>query len=317
MRLVLWANGNRGVRCLEQLVRDGSPPSLVVVHTGSKPSWYASVAQAAARLDIPTIAPADPNGKETVERLRRETPELFVLAGFGPILRRPVLDIPKRLTINLHGGRLPEYRGSSPMNWALIYGEDSFTLSIIRVDEGVDTGDVLLERSFPISQDDTIVDLHRTANEAFPEMLSEVIGRIVEDKLEPRQQDPARARYFPLRFPDDGLVLWDLYSAEQIHNRIRALRPPYPGAFTFYRRRRVQLISSKRRALDYMGEPGRIYRKTPDGLLVCAKNKCLWITEAVFTDDETPLAQTVNRYDKLATVQEAAARFHEERTLIC
>jgi len=79
----------------------------------------------------------------------------------------------------------------------------------------------------------------------------------------------------------------------------------------------VQLITSKRRALDYMGEPGRIYRKTPDGLLVCAKNKCLWITEAVFTDDETPLAQTVNRYDKLATVQEAAARFHEERTLIC
>lgn len=317
MRLVLWANGNRGVRCLEQLVRDGSPPSLVVVHPGSEPSWYASVALAAARLDIPTLAPNDPNGKETVERLRRVTAELFVLAGYGPILRRPVLELPERLSINLHGGRLPEYRGSSPMNWALINGEDSFTLSIIRMDEGVDTGDVLLERSFPISREDTIVDLHRTADEAFPRMLSEVIGRIARDELEPRTQDPAHARYFPLRFPDDGLVLWDLYTAEQVHNRIRALRPPYPGACTFYRGRRVLLVSSKLRVLDYMGEPGRIYRKAPDGLLVCAKDKCLWITEAIFTDDETPLAQTVERYDKLATVQEAALRFHEESTLIC
>jgi methionyl-tRNA formyltransferase len=317
MRFVLWANGNRGIGCLEALCNAGCRPSLVVVHPKRGSQWYGSVAEAAERHGLRTIAPEDPNGPETVETLQREAPEMFVLAGYGPILRAPVLDVPARLTINLHAGKLPQYRGSSPMNWALINGDTSFTLSIIHVDSGVDTGDVLAERTFPVSPDDTIVNLHEIANEAFPQMLLEVISQVRSDALTPRKQNPAEARYFPLRFPDDGFVLWDMLTAEQIHNRIRALRPPYPGAFTFFKGRKVTLVSSALRDFEYRGEPGRIYRKTPEGLLVCARDRCLWIREAVFADDGTPLADAIRRYEVLATVQEAAMRFYREGVAAC
>jgi methionyl-tRNA formyltransferase len=317
MRFVLWGNGNRGVSCLEALLDAGYRPTLVVAHPQRGANWYASVAETAERRSLPVIAPEDPNAPETLQRLRSETPDLFILCGYGPILRQTVLEIPKRFTINLHAGKLPQYRGSSPMNWALINGEDSFSLSIIRVDAGVDTGDVLLDRTFPISPDDTIVDLHHTANEAFPEMLIGVFRHIETDTLSPRKQDPTLARYFPLRFPDDGLVLWDMLTAQQIHNRIRALRPPYPGAFTYHNDRKITLVSSALHDLDFRGEPGRIYRKTHDGLLVCAKDRSLWIREAVFTDNRKPAADAIARYDRLATVQAAAERLFQEGRSAC
>jgi methionyl-tRNA formyltransferase len=312
MRYVLWANGNRGVSSLRALVAAGCRPSLVVVHARRGSQWYASVEAEADKHGLPTVAPDDPNGPDHIKRLQREEPDVFLLAGYGPILRPPVLEIPSQLTVNLHAGQLPEYRGSSPMNWALIDGATSFTLSVIRVDAGVDTGDVLLERTFPVSIDDTIVDLHRIANEQFPEMLLEVVEQIRTESLRPRQQDPARARYCPLRFPDDGFVPWDMLTAEQIHNRVRALRPPYPGAFTFFQGRQVTLVTSRLRDFPYRGEPGRVYRKSDEGLLVCARDRCLWIEEAEFADDSSPLFDVIERYDTLATLQGAALRFYRE-----
>lgn len=317
MRYVLWANSNRGVSCLEALLKAGYRPTLVVVHPPRGSQWYGSVAEQAKQLGLPTIAPEDPNAPETIELLRREEADVFVLAGYGPILRRGVLDLPKLLSINLHGGRLPQQRGSSPMNWALINGDTSFTLSVISVDAGVDSGDVLLERTFPIAPESTIQDLHEIANAAFPEMLLQVMRQIETDSLRPRKQDPAEARYFPLRFPDDGFVLWDMLTAEQVHNRIRGLRPPYPGAFTFFKNRKVTLISSSPSKLEVHGEPGRVYRKTEAGLLVCATDRCLWIREAVFADDGSPLAAAIQRYDSLVTVRGSILRLCQEGTLPC
>ncbi len=317
MRFVLWANGNRGTRCLAALLGAGYRPSRVVVHPPKGRTWYTSVAAAAEAEGLPTFAPEDPNAPDALDRLRAEQADVFVLAGYGPILRQRALEIPKRLTINLHGGKLPEYRGSSPMNWALINGEASFSLSVIRVDAGVDTGDVLLDRTFPIGADATIVDLHHIANETFPQMLIEVMGQIERDALQPRRQDPARARYFPLRFPDDGLVMWDMLTAEQVHNRVRALRPPYPGAFTYFDGRKVTLVSSRQRSFEFRGEPGRVYRKTDEGLLVCAKDRCLWIREAVFADDGADAMAAIDRYDRLATVQAVAERFYRGEAAPC
>lgn len=314
---MFWGKGVRGARCLEALTRERYDVDLVVTQPGAAQTSPGPVAAAAGQLDLETLELDDPNAPEAVQALRDRAADLFVLGGYGLILRPRVLAIPKVMTVNLHAGKLPQYRGSSPMNWALINGDPSFTLSIIRVDAGVDSGDVLAERTFPISTDDTIVDLHRIANETFPEMLLEVMQEIEDDALQPRAQDPRQARYLPLRFADDGLVLWDTLTAEQVHNRIRALRPPYPGAFTFFDGRRVTLVSSALREREFAGEPGRVYRKTDEGLLICATDRCLWVREAVFTDDGSPLADAVDRYDRLATVQGAALRFYEEGSPVC
>lgn len=302
MRIVFWGNGNRGVACLRALCEHGGRSELAVVHPPAGGSWHASVAEVAGELGIQAIAPDDPNDAPTAAALQKAQADVFILAGYGKILRQHIIDIPRLMCINLHAGKVPEYRGSSPLNWALLNGEASFGLSVLKLDGGVDSGDVLMQREFEISGNDTIRELHGIANEQFPVMLLEVVQQIESGRCTPKPQDAERARYFPLRFPDDGLVLWDQLSARQIHNRIRALTEPYPCAFTFFKGRKVKLISSEPASTIYNGESGRVYRKTERGLLVCASDTCLWVKQACFVDDGTPLVDGVQRYDRLATV---------------
>ncbi|MEP0847961.1 MAG: methionyl-tRNA formyltransferase [Phycisphaerae bacterium] len=311
MRLVLWARGARGAACLEALLAANRRPRLLVLDPRAADSDGPLVRLADA-AGIERVAPDDANDEPLAQRIRGEVPDVMVLAGYGRILKPATLALARLLTINLHAGRLPQYRGSSPMNWALINGDDSFALSIIRVDAGIDTGDILAERSFPVGPDDTIVDLHRVAQREFPSMLLDVLAQVEAGSLAPRKQDEAFARYYPLRFPDDGLVLWDVLTARQVHDRVRALRPPYPGAFTYSADRRVTLISSAMCETRVYGEPGRVYRVGPQGALVCAADRCLWIREARFADDGTSWLDCLRRYDQLGTLRGAALHFYSQ-----
>jgi len=271
---------------------------MVVCHPG--PS---TVRELAEEIEVETISPEDPNDKEVRQYLQRFDSDLFVLAGYGKILRRQTIDIPKLMCLNLHGGKLPQCRGSSPINWSLINGASSFGLSIIKVGSGVDTGDVLLDHVFDISADNTICDLHDIANQQFPLMLLEAIEQIEKGTHQLRSQNDSSASYYPIRFPDDGLIFWDIFTAEQVHNRIRALTEPYPCAFTFYEGREVKLIASELYAQRFFGEAGRVYKKSSGRLLVCASDRCLWINKAVFKDSGEPLYGLIKRYEKLATVK--------------
>ena len=308
MRILFAGNKQRGVACLKALWAGGHQVAAVLAHPSSDlhPA-PGTVAAAALEMGLPLLQPADVNHPKVVASLREFAPELTLLAGYSPIVRQSFISLAPKGCLNLHGGKLPEYRGSSPMNWALINGEKEFTLSIIRVSAGVDTGDLLYERTFPIGIDDTIADLQKAADEVFPEMVLEVIAQIQKGAVRARKQEESRAAYYPLRFPDDGLILWDLFTAEQIHNRIRALTDPYPGAFTFFRGQRVKLLRSTLAKQIRYGEPGRIYLKSEKGLLVCASDKCLWIQKAAVEEEQKELSAVAERYDKLATVRDLAA----------
>ena len=310
MRIIFWGNGNRGVQCLKTLLDKKYNIELAVVHHHGGKQWYASVAECAAENGISTIDPENPNDRAVENVLKSHASDLFILAGYGMIIRQNIISIPKVMCINLHGGKLPQYRGSSPMNWALINGETSFTLSIIKVDAGVDTGDIVLERTFDISINDTIRDLHRIANEHFPDMLIETLTRLEDSSYQLRPQDKKHGSYYPRRFPDDGLILWDMYTAGQVHNHIRALTTPYPCAFSFYKGRKVKLLSSELSDTRYYGEPGRLYMKSKRGLLICARDQCLWLRKAVFEDSEESLFGVIERYEKLSTLREAVLIHH-------
>ena len=305
MRILFAGNKGRGVACLRALAAEGHEIAGVVAHPGSLAEG--SVAHTAAGMGLAVFTPRRVNDPHTLAELGALEPELIVLAGYGPIVSQEFIDLAPRGCINLHGGKLPQYRGSSPMNWALINGESEFTLSIIEVDRGVDTGDVLAERTFPIAMDDTIADLQRRSDGAFPEMLLGVVRRIGDGTIARRRQDPARAAYYPLRFPEDGLILWDQFSALEIHNRIRALTDPYPGAFTYFDGRRMKLLASRLATQSVHGEPGRIYRVNERGLLVCARDLCLWVEKAVFDPGGEDALSAATRYGRLATLAGAAA----------
>lgn len=307
MKILFAGNQRRGVACLRALVGNDHQVVGVLAHPSAETNTsQETVASVARELGWPVLQPVDVNAPDVLASLRLLKPELTVLAGYGQIVKQPFIDLAPLGCLNLHGGKLPQYRGSSPLNWALINGESEFTLSIIRVDAGVDTGDVLAERTFPIGIGDTIADLHAIANKVFPEMLLEIIEAIRAGTARGRRQDETQAAYYPRRFPDDGLILWDLYTAWEVHNRIRALTDPYPGAFTFFQGRRVKLLASRLTERPYYGEPGRVYRATDRGLLVCARDRCLWIeraTVAATGEDALPLAA---RYEKFATLRDLA-----------
>lgn len=299
MRILFAGHKERGTACLAALIAAGHEIAGVVAHAGGT----SAVAAVGRERRLRVFEPADVNAAVVVAELAALRPDLSVLAGYGPIVGQPFIDIAPLGAVNLHGGRLPQYRGSSPLNWSLIRGEREFGISIIQVDRGVDTGDVLAEQVFPIGPDDTIADLHTTANSAFPAMLVEVISQFESGTAQRRVQSEADAAYFPLRFPDDGLVVWDLMGADEVHNRIRALTDPYPGAFSYHNGRQVRLLGSRRAQRSYYGEPGRVYLKNQNGLLVCAADQCLWITRA--TVDGVDALSVLERYQRFATMRGA------------
>ena len=300
MRVLFAGNQERGLVCLRALLDAGHDVVGVIAHpTGAA---RGGVAEEGANHGIRVFRPPDVNEKSVVGELAALAPDVVALVGYGQILRQPLLDLAPRGGINLHGGRLPQYRGSSPMNWAMINGEREITLSAILLASGVDTGDVIGERTFSIGEDETIAEVQARANALFPELLVDVVDQVDRGVVERRPQDEAEAAYWPLRFPDDGLIVWDLLTAAQVHNRVRALVPPYPGAFTFWRGRRVMLLRSRLESRRVIGEPGRIYAVDPGGVLVCAADRCLRVTEAVLDDDGTDFTVAVARYDELSTV---------------
>ena len=298
MKIIFWANGNRGLICLQEILKAGYEICLVVVHPKeNKISLFAKEKGLACK------SPENPNAEEFIHQIKPFNADLFILAGYGKILKQPVIDIPRKMTINLHGGKLPHLRGSSPMNWALIAGEKKFTLSIIKVDGGIDSGDILAEKSFPIKLSDTIRELHFTADQEFPKMLLNVVQKIKKGKLEGKKQDLKKGAYYPLRFPEDGMIIWDMLTAEEIYNHVRALAEPYPCARTIYQGRVVKLFSAEFHTVNFFGTPGRIYKRQDGKFLICAKDKCLWITDAAFEDNGEKLFNTAKLYDELLTVR--------------
>jgi len=304
MEITFFGNGQRGLICLRALVDRGYSINTVVAHPEKREQWLTVTEP----LGIELISPNDPNETSVIDYLKTKNSDVFVLAGYGKIFKQNIIDVPKKMCVNLHGGKLPEYRGSSPMNWALINGETSFTLSVIRVATGVDTGDILKDQTFDIKPDHTIVDLHKTANQKFPEMLCDVLEQIKSDTVNARKQVNAESAYFPLRFPDDGIIVWDMFTAEQIHNRIRALTEPYPCAVTYFKGERIKLIKSEMTEQPFYGEPGRIYQITRRGMLVAASDKCLWISSAKL-EDGTEFSKA-ERYEQFITVRASAVTRH-------
>lgn len=312
MHITFFGNGNRGLACLEALTGQGYKINCIVVHPDKRAKWEES----AQRLGVDLISPDNPNEKSVREFLSAKNSDVFVLAGYGKILKSEIIALPKKMCVNLHGGKLPQYRGSSPMNWSLINGEEEFTLSIIQVDTGVDTGDVLLDKTYPIAPTDTIRELHAIANRDFPQMLLAVVRMLDEGTVAPRKQVESDARYFPLRFPEDGLIVWDLLSAEEVYNRIRALTEPYPCAYTYYHNKKIKLVAAEKSRIPFFGEAGRIYRKTDKGLLVCARDQSLWITAAYEDATQKPLSDIAERYQKFITASGAAVEKLKEGTAL-
>jgi methionyl-tRNA formyltransferase len=230
------------VASLEALVRAGHEVLLVVTQP-DRPKGrgmelaLSPVKQKAVELALPIAQPAKiKNNIEFRTQLEALAPECIVIVGYGRIIPRWMLDLPVHGNINLHASLLPKYRGAAPIQWAIASGESVTGNTTMRIDEGLDTGDILLQRELPIGAEDTSETLAPRLAAMGAELLVETLA---EPQLRLTPQDNARATLAPILTREDGRIDFER-DAQTISNRYRGFQP-WPGAFTIFRGKQLTL----------------------------------------------------------------------------
>ena len=235
MRLVFMGTPNFAAASLEALLR--SEDSVVgIVTQPDRPKGRGQILTPspvkllAQRQQIPLLQPLKMKDPEFLQALAGWKPDLIAVTAFGRILPPAILSLPPLGCINVHGSLLPKYRGAGPIQWAIINGETETGITTMLMDEGMDTGAMLLQEAISITPDDTAGTLSPRLAEIGGRLLVETITRLKTGTLVPRHQDSSRATLAPVLKKEDGAIDWAL-PATALANRVRGLSP-WPGAFT-------------------------------------------------------------------------------------
>jgi len=231
-RAVVFAYHNVGVRCLSVLLAHGMDVVLVVTH-GDNPNetiWFDSVAALAALHGIPTITPDDPNDPAIVAQIAALAPDFLFSFYYRQMLKAPLLAIPKRGAWNMHGSLLPKYRGRVPVNWAVLQGARETGASLHRMLEKPDAGGIFAQQAVPILPNDTAHEVFQKVTVAAEMALDRALPQLIAGTAVEQAQDLTQGSYYGGRKPEDGRIDWR-QPAQAIHNLVRAVAPPYPGAF--------------------------------------------------------------------------------------
>jgi len=193
-----------------------------------------AVKQAAVRLGVSLYQPEKiKNNEELRARLREINPDAIIVVGYGRIIPKWMLDLPRFGNINLHASLLPRYRGAAPIQWAIANGESVTGVTTMRIDEGLDTGDILLQQELGIADDDTAETLSPKLAEIGAELMIETLRGIAAGTIKSRSQDNAAATLAPILTKEEGRIDFSR-SAQEVYNRFRGFQP-WPGAFTTFR----------------------------------------------------------------------------------
>jgi len=234
-RIVFIGCVEEGLRSLETLL--AMHAEVVAVFT-LRPDLAAGVSGAVAwegitsAHRIPLRYVRNINDEDAVDAMRVLAPDLVVCVGWTQLLRHEILRLPRLGCVGFHASALPRYRGRAPVNWAIIHGEKETGNTMMLLDDGVDTGDILAQRLFPIDDEDTCATIYEKVARSEDEMIREVLPLIRHGRMPRTRQDHASATVMPRRRPADGIIDW-ARTTRQLHDWVRALTHPYPGAFTF------------------------------------------------------------------------------------
>ncbi len=229
---VVFAYHNVGVRCLKVLLAHGVDVALVVTHRDNpnETIWFESVAKTAAEYGIPVVMPDDPNTPEFIAQLADIRPDFLFSFYFRQMLKPVLLDTAARGAYNMHGSLLPKYRGRVPVNWAVLHGERETGATLHRMVEKPDAGETVAQQAVPILPDDTAHEVFVKVTLAAEMALDRVLPQLIAGTAPHLMPDLKAGSYFGGRRAEDGRIDWTK-SAQEIHNLVRAVAPPYPGAF--------------------------------------------------------------------------------------
>ncbi len=282
MRIVFMGTPDFAVPSLETLLKSDDEVVGVVTQPDRPkgrgqvltPSPVKRIAQ---REQIPVLQPTKMKDPDFLAALSAWKPDLIAVAAFGRILPPAILTLPPNGCINVHGSLLPKYRGAGPIQWAIINGETETGITTMMMDEGMDTGSMLLQEKISIASDDTAGSLSPRLAHLGGRLLVETIQQLKAGTLVPQIQDDAQATMAPLLKKEDGVIDWTM-SAAALANRIRGLTP-WPGAFTFLGQDRWMLYQASALMGRSEEQPGSIIAVTRDVIHVATGEGVLAVKE--------------------------------------
>jgi len=274
--LVFCGTPRFAVPTLEALVHAGFTVRLVVSQP-DKPSGrglalrLSPVKQSALALNLPVTQPESiKNNSEFRSQLASINPDAIIVVGYGRIIPQWMIDLPRLGNINLHASLLPKYRGAAPIQWAIARGETITGVTTMRIDAGLDTGDILLQREMPIGATDTAETLAPALAAAGADLIVETLRALQAGRIEARPQDDSQASLAPIMKKEDGRIDFQL-SAPEIRNRMRGFQP-WPGVFTSFRGKNLHLWDAalSERSLvpgELLAEDNRLFIGCAEGAL--------------------------------------------------
>lgn len=281
MKIVFMGTPDFSVSALDALAKEHSI-SLVVTQPDrargrGKKVIPSPVKKKALELDIPVFQPNRLRDPEAIERVLQEAPELIVVVAFGQILPKEILEAPEFGCINIHASILPKYRGAAPIHRAIQAGESETGITIMQMDEGLDTGDMLAVEKISIADAMTTGELHDCLSELGAKMIVQTIEQLEKNDIKKTPQDDSDATYANKIAKSEAKIDWGL-DAASIHNMIRAF-DPFPGAWTTCQSLKVKCFCSSCEELSSQGTPGEIIEITVKGFRVQTGKGSLWISE--------------------------------------
>jgi methionyl-tRNA formyltransferase len=269
---VVFAYHNVGVRCLSVLLAQGVDVRLVVTHQDNPNEniWFESVAALAELHGILVITPDNPNAAEVVEQIRAIQPDFFFSFYYREMLKAPLLAIPKLGALNMHGSLLPKYRGRVPVNWAIIRGESETGSTLHYMTEKPDNGDIVARQAVPILPNDTALHVFQKVTVAAEMALNAALPDLLAGRAVAVKQDLTQGAYFGGRNAADGVIVWSL-NAQEIHNLVRAVAPPYPGAMTQLMGRPMRILQTLVTKCSAAGQPPSFYVKEGHAYAICGQ----------------------------------------------
>lgn len=281
MRVIFLGTPEFAVPSLESLAAAGHEIAAVLTQPDrpkgrSQEPAAPAVKQAALRLGLAVHQPERIRAPETIEMLRGLAPEAMAVVGYGKIIPQAIIDIPPRGIVNVHASLLPKYRGAAPIQWAIAKGETRTGVTTMRIDAGLDTGDILLARETGIGGEETALEIAPRLARMGAELLIETLAGLAAGTIVPRPQDHSQATLAPVLKKEDGWIDWRR-PAQEIHNRVRGF-VPWPGCHTRFRGKLLEVWKA-RVAGPAPGGPGSMHPRRTRLVVSCGDGDGLELLE--------------------------------------
>jgi methionyl-tRNA formyltransferase len=235
-----------GVGCIKAILDAGIQIELVVTHADDPHEniWFGSVAALCQERSIPYVQPEASDLLELLPQFKKIAPDYIFSFYYRHLISTAILDTARIAALNMHGSLLPKYRGRAPVNWAILHGETETGASLHIMEAKPDAGDIVGQVAVPIHPDEDATAVFAKVSNAAIEVIQAALPELLQGRVPRTPNALAKGSYFGGRKPEDGRIHWN-QSAKQVHDLIRAVAPPYPGAFTDWQGARMVIAKSK------------------------------------------------------------------------